>query len=402
MELSPAEEKTLKGEDGEAKQLSMEILAKVGDATGADRLVPIKSAHVLAHYSSLHEAGIEVLEKFADAGGKFAVPTTVDPASVDLENWKQFGISEEYARKQFRLCDAYAKLGGIPCWTCVQYQVCNFPKAGEDVAWAESNSVVFANSLIGCRTNKITSGLDIACAITGLTPRFGMLVEENRAAGVVFRLGLGKLSDLDYRSLGFYIGKRSASRVPALSGLPSSSSSDDLKHLGSAAAASGPVTMIHYVGFTPGSGSLEAVNGGRDLETIDVGRRELEEVEGELDQTDEKPDLVALGVPHLSPNELGELSRLIGARRLRPGIKMFAYTSTLGYEMATKSGIRTELEAAGAMLTHSTDGEISPLKEMGFNVVMTNSAKMAELVSTEGEIKFRYKRMRDILDEVME
>ena len=140
----------------------MEIVTKVGDAVGADSLVPIKSAHVLAHYSSLHDAGIDVLERFANSGGKFAVPTSVDPASIDLQNWKAFGITEEYARQQFRLCDAYAKMGGMRCWTCVQYQVCNIPKAGEALAWAESSAVVFANSVLGCRSNKITAVMDVA------------------------------------------------------------------------------------------------------------------------------------------------------------------------------------------------------------------------------------------------
>ena len=304
MYLSPEQERTLSGERGEAKELAMTILAKVGEALGADSLVPIKSAHVLAHYSSLHEAGIEVLEKFSSSGGRFAVPTTVDPASVDLENWKSFGIPEEYAEKQFRLCAAFARLGGIPCWSCAQYQVCNFPKAGETVAWAESNSVVFANSLIGCRTNKITSGLDIACAITGLTPRFGMLLDENRRAQVAFRSTIDRPTDLDYRSLGYYIGRHAGSRVPGLDGLPRNVSSDELKHLGAAAAAGGPVTMIHYVGITPGSESLKSASGGERVETFDVGRKELDEVEADLNQSEEKPDLVALGVPHLSATEL--------------------------------------------------------------------------------------------------
>src|SRR5437870_5337751 len=279
MYLSPEQERTLSGERGAAKELAMTIVTKVGEAISADSLVPIKSAHVLAHYSSLHEAGIEVLEKFSSSGGRFAVPTTVDPASMDLENWKSFGIPEEYAEKQFRLCAAFTKLGGIPCWTCAQYQVCNFPKAGETVAWAESNSVVFANSLVGCRTNKITSGLDIACAIMGVTPRFGMLLDENRVAQVAFRSAIDRPSDLDYRSLGYYIGRHSGSRVPGLDGLPKNVSSDELKHLGAAAAAGGPVTMIHYVGITPGSESLKSASGGERVETFDVGRRELDEVE---------------------------------------------------------------------------------------------------------------------------
>jgi predicted aconitase len=402
LHLGSAEEAALKGEAGEARQLAMEILTKVGDSVGAESLVPIKSAHVLAHYSSLHEAGIDVLERFAKGGGRFAVPTTVDPASIDLQNWRSFGIGEEYASKQFRLCDAYARLGGIPCWTCVQYQVCNFPRAGEVVAWAESSSVVFANSLMGCRTNKITSGMDVACAVSGLTPKFGMLLDENRIPVVSFRAPPGPMSDLDYRSLGFLIGKRAGARVPLLEGLGASVTSDDLKHLGAAAAAAGPVTMIHFPGLTPETPPAGSAGGGERLERIEVGRKDLDEVAAELNQTQERPDLVALGVPHLSVNELGTLGRALEGRRLRRGTSMYVYTSSQAYDLASRSGLRSDIEASGARLSHSTDAEISPLSAMGFKVVLTNSAKLAEIVSSEGEILMRYAPLKSIIEETTE
>jgi len=400
LHLTSEQEKIHSGEGGEARQLAMEILVKVGEAVGADSLVPIKSAHVLAHFSSLHEAGIELLEKFASTGGRFAVPTTVDPASIDLENWKSFGIAPDFAEKQFRLCRAFTKLGGIPCWSCVQYQVCNFPKADEIVAWAESNSVVFANSLIGCRTNKITSGLDIACAVMGLTPRFGMLLDENRRAGVAFRSTLQHPSDLDYRSLGYFIGVHSGSRVPALMGLPKNATTDELKHLGAAAAAGGPVVMIHYIGITPGSDSIRSASGGEKLETIDVGEKELRDVEEDLNQSEEEPDLVALGVPHLSINELEHLAKLLEGRKLKREIQMYLYTSSQSFDLARRSGAKREIERSGARLTHSTDAEISPLKRLGFDVVLTNSAKLAEIVSSEGEVEMRYRPIVDIIEEV--
>ena len=400
MHLETAQEKLLGGEGGEAKQFAMEIVTKVGDAVGADSLVPIKSSHVLAHYSSLHDAGIDVLEKFADAGGKFAVPTSVDPASIDLQNWRSFGIPEEYARKQFRLCDAYAKLGGMRCWTCVQYQVCNFPKQGEYVAWAESSAVVFANSVLGCRSNKITSGMDVACAVLGLTPRFGMLEDENRVAKLSFRINSGPLSDLDFRSIGFFVGRNSGSRVPALLGLPEKLGSDQIKHLGAGAAASGPVTMIHLPGITPGSKTASDATGGEKVEELEIGRGDLAEVESDLNQTTEAPDLVAFGVPHLSAGELGDLAKMLEGRKLKRGIKMYAYTSAQAFDMAERTGIAATIQAAGARMTHSTDAEISPLKRLGFNVVMTNSAKLAEIVSSEGEIKMRYASQKQIIDEV--
>ena len=400
MHLDSGQERLLRGEGGEAKRFAMEVVTKVGDAVGADSLVPIKSAHVLAHYSSLHDAGIDVIEKFADSGGKFAVPTSVDPASIDLQNWRSFGIPEEYARKQFRLCDAYAKLGGMRCWTCVQYQVCNFPKAGETVAWAESSAVVFANSVLGCRSNKITAGMDLACAVLGLTPKFGMLDDENRAAKVSFRLEAGPLSDLDYRSVGFFVGRNSGPRVPALVGLPGELGSDQVKHLGAAAAAAGPVTMVHLPGITPGSKTLLDATAGEKVEEEEITRSALSEIEADLNQTDELPDLVAFGVPHLSAGELGELARMLEGRKIKKGVKMYAYTSAQAYEMAGRTGIASAIEAAGARITHSTDAEISPLKRLGFNVVMTNSAKLAEIVSSEGEIKIRYASQKSIIEEV--
>ncbi|MDA4121087.1 MAG: aconitase X catalytic domain-containing protein [Thaumarchaeota archaeon] len=400
MYLDSGQENLLRGEGGEAKQFAMQIVAKVGDAVGAKSLVPIKSAHVLAHYSSLHDAGVEVLERFANAGGRFAVPTSVDPASIDLENWKDFGIPEDYARQQFRLCDAYAKLGGMRCWTCVQYQVCNFPKPDEAVAWAESSSVVFANSVIGCRSNKITAGMDVACAILGLTPKFGMLEDGNRLAKIAFKADFGSPSEHDYRSFGFFVGRNAGSRVPALVGLPGSTTSDDLKHLGASAAAAGPITMIHFLGVTPGSKSILDATGGEKVEEIPVTRTDLEGMEEELNQTSEFPDLVALGVPHLSVAELGQVAKFLAGRKLKPNAKMYVYTSSQAFEMAARTGISADIEGAGARLTHSTDAEISPLKTLGFNTVLTNSAKMAEIVSSEGEIKMRYAPLERIIGEV--
>ena len=400
MHLDSAQERVLRGEAGEARQFAMEIASKVGDAVGADALVPIKSAHVLAHYSSLHDAGVEVLERFADSGGKFAVPTSVDPASVDLQNWRSFGVPEDYARQQFRLCDAYAKMGGMSCWTCVQYQVCNFPKEGDTVAWAESSAVVFANSVLGSRSNKITAGMDVACAVLGLTPRFGMLLDENRKAGVTFRLGFKGLTDLDYRSIGFFIGRNAGSRVPALAGLPGSVTSDQIKHLGAGAAAAGPVTMIHFPGITPGSKTIAEATGGERVEEMEVTRSELTGIEDDLNQFSGLPDLVAFGVPHLSVNELGELARMLEGRRLRKGVRMYAYTSAQAYDMAERTGISEAIERAGARISHSTDAEISPLKALGFGTVLTNSAKLAEIVSSEGEIRVGYAPQKDIIERV--
>ena len=402
MHLESGHEKLLRGEGGEAQQLAMEILVKVGEAVGAESLVPIKSAHVQADYIGLHESGIELLERFSSSGGKFGVPTTVNPASIDMGNGGSFGIPEEFEQKQRRLCLAYARLGGIQSWTCVPYQVCNFPKASEAVAWAEANSVVFANSVIGCRTNLSMAGMDVASAILGLTPKFGMLLDEERVARVAFRAPSGRFSDLDYRSLGYFIGRNSGSRVPALEGIPRDATSDDLKHLGAAAASSGRMAMIHYVGITSGSGSLGEAAGGEKIEKVDVSRPDLEAVEGELYQTEEAPDLVALGAPHLSISELGSIAKLLEGRKLKLGIKLYAYTSLQAYEMATRTGVRADIEASGGLLSQGTDADVSPLKAMGYQVVLTNSALLTETLIGDGAAQVRYASLSDIIGEVSE
>lgn len=282
----------------------------------------------------------------------------------------------------------------------MQYQVCNFPKAGDTLAWAESSAVVFANSVLGCRSNKITAGMDVACAVLGLTPRFGMLLEENRRAAVAFRLGPKELTDLDYRSIGYFIGKNAGSRVPVLAGLPPSVTSDQIKHLGAGAAAAGPVTMIHYPGITPGSRSVQEATGGNRVEEVEITRSDLGDVEDDLNQISGLPDLVAFGVPHLSVNELGELARMLEGRRVKEGVSMYAYTSSQAFDMAERSGITEAIEEAGARISHSTDAEISPLKALGFRTVLTNSAKLAEIVSSEGEIKLGYASQKEIIDRV--
>jgi predicted aconitase len=400
--LSREQEKILSGEEGEARRDAMEILVKFGDSVGADSLVPIKSAHVLAHYSSLHDSGLEFYQKLAEKGGKFSVYTTVDPASIDFERWREFGISEEYAEKQLKLRDAFVKMGGVECWSCAQYQVCNFPAMGDTISWAESNSVVFANSLLGCRTNKVTFGLDVASAIIGLTPKYGMLLDENRKATLNFRVCFKPRNELDYRSIGYYIGKNSKGKIPALTSIPKDITSDELKHLGAAAAASGPVTMIHYIGFTPGSDTLEKATKGDMVETIDITIDDIKQVQEELNQTDERPDLVALGVPHLSINEVAYIAKFIQGRKVKRGINFFIYTSKQVKEMAERYGLKDAIESSGARITHSTDAEISPLSDLGFQVVMTNSAKLAEIVSSEGEVEIRYESLESIMDEVTE
>ncbi|MCD6317771.1 aconitase X catalytic domain-containing protein, partial [Candidatus Aerophobetes bacterium] len=251
MRLTKYEQEMLEGDQGEAKKFAMEVLVRLGEIYGADRMIEIVSAQIMAHYGSLHDAGIELVEKFVKLGGKFCIPVTEDPASVSFRHWKQLGISEEYYNKQQRLANAIIKLGAQPVWTCTPYFVGNLPRFGQNVAWAESSAVSFANSVLGARTNRNPAGLNYCAALTGRMPNIGLYKEENRVGEVLIEIEVGELSNLDYNTLGFIIGKRVGNAIPVLRGIPSNVTIDNLKYLGAVAASSGCVALYHVLGITP-------------------------------------------------------------------------------------------------------------------------------------------------------
>ena len=154
MYLTKEEEKMLNGEYGEATRKAMEILVALGDIFGADRLIEVSSVQVAGvSYDNIGDAGLEFLNELAK-DGKVKVTTTLNPAGMDIENWKSLGISEEFAEKQIQVIEAFKKLGIIPTCTCVPYLIGNLPRFGEHIAWSESSAVAFANSVIGARTNR--------------------------------------------------------------------------------------------------------------------------------------------------------------------------------------------------------------------------------------------------------
>ncbi|MHA1348094.1 MAG: aconitase X, partial [Candidatus Heimdallarchaeaceae archaeon] len=164
------------GEYGKAVQFAMKLIVKIGKIYQADDLIDVSSAHILGHYGSLHDAGVEFYEKLANLEAKCKIPTTVDPSSLP-ENWEEINIPNNYAEKQLRLYRAIQKIGVIQNWSCTPYEFANIPRYGEYIAWAESSAVVYANSVLGARTNRTPAGLDIAAAITGRMPRIGFYLD---------------------------------------------------------------------------------------------------------------------------------------------------------------------------------------------------------------------------------
>ena len=212
MYLTDYEQEILEGKHGEGTRMAMEIVIKMGELYGADRLIPVKRAHIdAAAYTTIWDAGTEFIEYLADHGAKCAVPTTINPLSRDIKNWKELGASEKFALKSKRLEDAYLKMGVIPTWTCAPYQSTNAPHFKEVVSWSESNAVNYVNSVLGARAERLPDMVDVCCAVTGRVPAYGRYLDENRKGDVLFRLeGFDDTwfqDSVDFAVLGYYIGE---------------------------------------------------------------------------------------------------------------------------------------------------------------------------------------------------
>ena len=393
LHLNDKDRAFLDGHFGPAEKLAMEVVVDVGRAFEAERLIPITSAHILGHYGSLHDAGIELLERLAADGGACRVPTTVDPSSVDFARANAFRVSSDYVSRQDRLRRAVERLGVTPSWSCTPYLSMNVPRFGQNIAWAESSAVVYANSVIGARTNRTPFGLDICAAITGRIPYSGLYRKKNRVATILFDVQVQQLSDLDYHTLGAIVGSRSGSAVPAIRGIPTSVTNDQLKTFGAAAASAGSVALFHIMGVTPEARLQGRFSGCESMQRMVVTRDDLQEMERRISTADPAApvDMVTLGCPLLSVEELRQVFARMRGRQVRKDIHFWIYLSQETYDLAVPMGLIGALEAAGIWFSTGTCATISPVKVWGFSHVMTNSAKCALVVPSEHNVRISYR-----------
>ena len=370
------------GAHGDAAATAMRILTRIAEADGAARLIDVTSAHI---DSCLYhgEAGLDFAERLADAGGRVVVPTTLNVASLDLLHPHLVHADERLVDRGRRLMAAYVAMGGTPTWTCAPYQSAHRPGLGEHVAWAESNAIVFANSVLGARTNRYGDFIDICAALTGRVPESGLHLDEHRRARVVFRLVAIPESlataEVLYPVLGHLIGRAAGTRVPAIVGLAPDAPEDGLKALGAAAASSGGVAMFHAVGRTPEAPTLQAALGGRAAErTIDVDLGVLRAARDELTTDADGPlSAVSVGPPHFSVAEFRTLAALIEGHTVAPGIEFYVNTSREVLAEAAAEGTVHPLRAAGIEVVTDTCTYITPILRHTTGVVMTNSGKWA-------------------------
>jgi predicted aconitase len=382
VELSADDRAMLDGERGEAARLAMRIVVDLAEVMEADRLIDVASAHVdgcLYH----GPASLEFAERLVAGGAAVSVPTTLNTGSLDLLHPELVRETPERAGAARRQMDLYVAMGCRATWTCAPYQLPGRPSLGQQIAWAESNAIVFANSVLGARTNRYGDFIDICAAITGRVPHAGLHREGNRRAEIVFRLS--GISDrlleenVVYPVLGQLVGREAGSAVVAIQGLPPDTTEDQLKSLGAAAASSGSVALFHAVGITPEAPTLEAALGGRRASrSVQINPERLRAARDELSTTS-REDLaaVSLGTPHFSLAEFEALMPLLDDIRVNPRVDLFISTGRDVLAEVERRGWLSLLQTAGARIVTDTCTYITPIMRVEDGPVMTNSAKCA-------------------------
>lgn len=402
MQLTDIEKKMLAGEEGEAKQIAMEILTNIGEAMEADSFVQVSSVQAMAHFGSLHIAGRDWLEKLACMGGKCCVPTTQDPASIPFKHWQEMGYDSEYAENQYRLEAAIMKLGEMPKWSCTPYYQGSVPRAGQNIAWAESSAVSFANSVLGARTNRTPAGLAVCAALTGKMPRYGLYLPENRKATIKINVEAAGLTSLDYNTIGIITGKIAGAKIPAIYGLPQSTTNDQLKYLGASAASSGQVALYHADGITPEALFTDVFDGKAPEEEFVITRKDLDDEAERMSAPGEwQPQLAVVGCPHYSSEEVIRLAEILGDRKVSEGKAFWVFTTAETESLAERMGIKQKLEAAGVRIMAQTCLVISPLVG-GYKKLITDSGKFASYLPSEHNIDIRYAETEKCVEAVTE
>jgi len=363
MDLTKEEQEMLSGRHGNAVRSSMNLLVSLGEIFGAKRLIDISSVQIAGvSYHNLGEAGLDYLSDLAK-DGKVKVLTTLNPAGMDMENWKALGIPEDFAEKQKRVIEAFRKMGVVTTCTCTPYFVGNSPPSGSHVAWSESSAVCYANSVLGLKTNREGGPSALASALTGKTPEFGMHLDANRQAKVVIDVEAEMKTIPDFGALGHVIGNRIGNKVPLIRGVKKASV-EQLKSFCASIATYGGTALFHMDGITPGKTAVPE-------EKISVSREDIDNARVEM--TDGKdPDFIAIGCPHLSLKEVGEVAELLRGKHVKK--EMWICMARPVMKDAEKRGWIKDIEESGAKIACDTCMVVAPIKGR-FRTLATDSAK---------------------------
>ena len=388
MELSPEERAILGGERGEAARRALEYQVKVGEFWGAKRFVPVTNVHMMGDIEVMGDGGLQWLKEHAALGARCAVGTTTNARCIDFAHCERLGQDAGEVAKERELIACLRRMDVVTTDTCINYQTVYQPHVGEHVAWGDTGTVIYANSVFGARSNFESGPAALAAAITGRTPEYGFHLDEHRRGGFAVELR-ARLDDLaDWGAVGKLAGEphQSYYAVPVFHGFHRSPTADELKHLGAALASYGSMGMFHFVGATPEAPTLEAALGGRaPAERMAIGDAELERVYAGYGLGDGDARLVVFSGPQQSLLEMKQLAALFEGRKVKAGSQCFVTTNGAVLAQSRSLGYAGLLEAAGVTILEGVCfyilQNLTPMRLANrWTNLVSNSAKIVNII----------------------
>ena len=392
LELTSGEKQMLDGKHGKATRKAMEIITTLGEIYGAKRLIPVSSVQIAGvSYHNLGEAGLEYLDEMAE-DGRARVLTTLNPAGMDLDEWKKHGISEDFAKNQQRVVDAFEKMGVVTTCTCTPYLIGNLPHYGEHIAWAESSAVCFSNSVIGAMTNREGGPSALASALTGKTAEYGLHLQENREAQVKYEVQVKLENTYDFGLLGHVIGERTGKTIPYIIGV-TKATTEELKSFSASVATYGGVALFHMEGITPNRTTIPD-------KTEIVTEDDLKKARIQLDDEEADIDFISVGCPHASIKEIGRIAEMLDGKKVADGKTVWITTARPTKDLAIKMGYYDTIESAGAFLVADACCAVAPLKGK-FSGLMTDSAKACFYARGKNNFKTEIRTVEECIQEAV-
>ncbi len=385
MELTAEERAILAGSWGEAPRRALEYQVEVGRFWGARRLVPVTNVHMMGDIEVMGDAGLEYLRA---QQGRCSVPTTTNARCIDFAHCRRLGQDGAEVAKERELIQHLRRMDVVTTDTCINYQTVYQPHLGEHVAWGDTGTVIYANSVFGARSNFESGPAALAAALTGRTPEYGFHLDEHRRGSFTVELKAG-LDDLaDWGAVGKIVGEAHQDyfAVPVFHGYRRTPSADELKHLGAALASYGSMGMFHFVGVTPEAPSIEAALGGRrDVEKIVISQERIESVYSSYSLGDGDARLVVFSGPQQSLFEMKRLASLFQGREVKTGSSCFVTTNGAVLAQSHALGYAKALEDAGVTILEGVCfyilQNLSPMRQANrWTNMVSNSAKIVNII----------------------
>jgi predicted aconitase len=389
MRLTDLEQSMLDGKQGEAVREALAFQLEVGRFFGAERFVPITNAHLMGDIEVMGNAGLGLLRRLSDHHGHCAVPTSTNARCMHFGEVDELRQDIVEIEKEKEIVRHIKDMGAVATDTCINYQTVYQPKLGEHVAWGDTGTVIYANSVLGARTNYEGGMSSFAASLTARTPAYGFHLDENRRGSLQVNVKAQLLDTADWGALGKIIGHPNQDyfSVPVFHGIDKMPLSDHLKHLGASLASYGSMAMYHMVGVTPEAmTSAQAFSGRHPDNVIEVTDADIAAVYSAYNYLEAQANIVVFSGPQLSIFEMQNLARLFEGRHVAYGMHVFVTTNLAVCSDAKRLGYLETLEKSGVKILQGVCfyilQRLSQIREEnGWTNLISNSAKLVNTIT---------------------